>query len=213
MILGAAIGGATPNVPAWSDGFANYSVGGVLEAMLAPAGGFGKFVAVVLSFSLLGNITAAMYSISLNCQLLLPWLLRIPRGIYCIVYTAVVIPLSIFAARDFFASLENFIYVIAYWSAEFVAVVGMEHFVFRKGDCSSYDHSIWNVPGRLPSGLAAMGACILSFGLVVPCMSQAWYTGPLAETTGDIGFEVALVLSALLYLPLRWTEIRVRKQL
>jgi hypothetical protein len=50
----------------------------------------------------------------------------------------------------------------------------------------------------------------LSFGLVVPCMSQVWYTGPLAVTTGDIGFEVALVLAPILYLPLRWLELKYR---
>jgi hypothetical protein len=37
-------------------------------------------------------------------------------------------------------------------------------------------------------------------------MAQVWWTGPIAETTGDIGFEVAFVLSGLLYVPLRWAE-------
>ncbi|KAJ3579124.1 hypothetical protein NPX13_g1448 [Xylaria arbuscula] len=61
MILGAAIGGAIANVPAWEQGYATNSVGGVLAAMLQPVGGFGKFVVVVLSFSLLGNNAATMY--------------------------------------------------------------------------------------------------------------------------------------------------------
>ncbi|EXJ93804.1 NCS1 family nucleobase:cation symporter-1 [Capronia coronata CBS 617.96] len=213
MILGAAIGGAVPNVPSWSEGYDKYSAGGVLEAMLMPAGGFGKFVAVILSFSLLGNIAAAVYSVTLNCQLLMPFLVRVPRAAFAIVYTAVCIPLSIYAAKNFFASLENFIYVIAYWSADFVSVVGVEHFVFRKADCTTYDHAIWDVPSKLPSGIPAIGAICLSFGLIIPCMGQVWYTGPLAEKSGDIGFEVGLCLSAVLYIPFRWAEIRYRKQL
>ena len=61
----------------------------------------------------------------------------------------------------------------------------------------------------LPSGVAALGAGVLSFGLVVPCMAQVWWTGPIAESTGDIGFEVAFALSALLYVPLRLLERRI----
>lgn len=41
-------------------------------------------------------------------------------------------------------------------------------------------------------------------------MDQAWYTGPIARKTGDIGFEFALVVTALLYIPLRRLEKRWR---
>merc|ERR1712093_559385 len=105
------------------------------------------------------------------------------------------------------------IILIAYWSAAFTAIVITEHVVFRKQNCDTYDHAIWNSRKDLPTGIAALGAAILSFGLVIPCMSQVWYTGPLAETTGDIGFEVALVLSAILYVPMRMLEIKIRGRL
>lgn len=210
MVLGAAIGGATPNIESWTEGYDSYSVGGVLQAMLLPAGGFGRFVAVLLSLSVIGNLAATMYSITLNFQLLVPLFVRIPRNIFAIVYTCVAIPVSISAAKSFFDSLENFIYLIAYWSAAFVAVVGVEHFIFRKGDFERYDTEHWDQPSKLPSGIAAIVAMGLSFGLAVPCMSQVWYTGPIAETTGDIGFEVALVLAGLLYIPLRWLELKIR---
>lgn len=208
MILGAAIGGATRNIDSWAEGYDSYIVGGVLQAMLLPAGGFGRFVAVLLSLSVVGNLSAAMYSISLNFQLLLPFFVRVPRFIFSIIYVAVAIPVSIFAAKSFFSSLENFIFLIAYWSAAFVAVVGVEHFVFRNANCESYNPKNWDKADKLPTGVSAVVAMGLSFGLAVPCMSQVWYTGPLAETTGDIGFEVALVLSALLYVPIRWAELK-----
>ena len=89
MVLGAAIGGAIANVPTWEAGYATNSVGGVLAAMLLPIGRFGKFVVVVLSFSLLGNNAATMYSITLNLQLLVPQLLRVPRYVFSIVITAI----------------------------------------------------------------------------------------------------------------------------
>lgn len=115
MILGAAIGGAVPNVPAWQAGYDADSSGGVLEAMLQPAGGFGKFVTVVLSFSLIGNVGASMYTVTLNFQVLLPFLVRVPRVVWAAVTTAIVIPVSIKAATSFFDSLENFLGIISYW--------------------------------------------------------------------------------------------------
>ncbi|KAJ5917992.1 hypothetical protein N7454_010367 [Penicillium verhagenii] len=212
MVLGSAIGIAVRDggVSSWSAGNTEYSAGGVLEAMLQPAGGFGKFVSVILAFSLLGNLAAAMYSISLNFQLVIPIMARVPRLVYTIVYTAVAIPVSIYAANSFFDSLENFLYVIAYWSAAFVGVVATEHFAFRNADCNLYTAEDCGNSKKLPTGVAAIAAIGLSFGLIVPCMSQIWYTGPLAEKTGDLGFEIALLLSPLLYLPLRLIESRFR---
>lgn len=210
MVLGAAIGGAVPNNSNWAQAYDTGSVGGIFAAMLSPASGFGKFVTVVLAFSTLGNISASIYSITLNFQILLPILVRIPRAIFAIILIAVIIPVSIRAAASFFSSLENFISVISYWSAAYFSIVTIEHLIFRKGDCASYDHAIWNVGKSLPSGVAAISAAVLSFALVIPCMSQTWFVGPLGEKTGDIGFEVALVLSAILYLPFRIAEIRVR---
>lgn len=210
MILGAAIGAAVPNNPTWAEAYETGSVGGMFAAMLMPAGGFGKFLTVLLSLSTLGNIAASIYSITLNFQILAPVLSVIPRAFFSIVFIAIVIPVSMRAATSFFVSLHNFVGVIAYWAAAAVAVIVLEHLVFRKGRYESYDPALWNVRGKLPSGIAALGACALSFALVVPCMAQTWYVGPIAKTTGDIGFEVAFVLSGLLYLPLRAIEIRWR---
>jgi purine-cytosine permease-like protein len=210
MVLGAAIGGAVPNVPAWAAAYESYSAGGVLASMLTPAGGFGKFIVVILAFSVIGNIGISMYSIALNIQMFLTVLVKVPRSIFSIIVTAILIPVSIEAAKNFFVSLENFLGVISYWSASFVAIMMVEFAFFRKMDESTYDEAIWNVGSKLPPGIAAISAGICSFGLVVPCMAQIWYTGPIAETTGDIGFEVAFVLSAVLYAPFRTLEIRLR---
>ncbi|KAK3681202.1 hypothetical protein LTR37_020934 [Vermiconidia calcicola] len=150
-----------------------------------------------------------MYSVTLNFQLLVPWLAQVPRSFFAVVITAIVIPVAIFAAKNFFLNLENFIGIIEYWSAAFVAVVTLEHLWFRRAEFSSYDHETWDSPKRLPSGLAALGAVALSFALVIPCMSQVRYTGPIAVHTGDIGFEMAFVVTVLLYFPPRHLEIRL----
>jgi len=72
-----------------------------------------------------------------------------------------------------------------------------------------YDLDDWDAPRRLPSGIATLAAWIASFGLVIPCMSQVWFTGPIAKRTGDIGFEVAFGVSSVLYLLFRLLETRI----
>ncbi len=57
--------------------------------------------------------------------------------------------------------------------------------------------------------LAAVGACAVSLAIVVPCISQVWFTGPIAKRSGDLGFETGLVASVVLYVPLRCVEKRV----
>jgi len=66
-------------------------------------------------------------------------------------------------------------------------------------------------PGRLPLGVAAALAFFGSFGIIIPCMSQVWYVGPIARAgTGDIGIFVGFVSAAVLYLVFRAAELRWR---
>jgi NCS1 nucleoside transporter family len=214
MTLGAAMGGATPNMPDWQAGYDTNAASGVLAAMLHPAGGFGRFVTVVLGFSMLGNLAATMYSITLNLQMLVPWLFRVPRVVFSIVITGIVIGVAVEAAKSFFINLENFLGVIGYWSAAFIGIVLVEHLLFRRGSFIAYtkDGEAWDDPRQLPPGFAAMGAALLCLGLVVPGMAQIWYTGPIGETTGDIGFEVAFAVSAAAYVPLRGLERKMSRR-
>lgn len=208
MCLGAAIGGATPSIESWMAAFEQGSTGGVMLEMLRPAGGFGKFVAVIIAFSLLGNIAGTMYAITIQFQNLLPIFSKVPRYIFSIITTAIVIGAAIPISASLEESLENFLGVISYWGAVFVGIVSTEHLYFRK-KASNYDPAIWNVGSKLPVGAAAVASVFIPFGLIVPCMSETWYTGPIAKTTGDIGFEVGIVLCILCYIPLRTLERRL----
>ncbi|ROW09586.1 hypothetical protein VMCG_02537 [Cytospora schulzeri] len=213
LILGAAVGGAVPNVPGWSDAYDNLGIGGVMGQMLAPAGGFGKFILVLLALSVIGNIAISMYSVALNLQMLVPFFARVHRFLFIVATFAVMIPCSVKAAAAWEESLENFLALIGYWAGCFDAVLVEELVVFRRMDYGSYDHAVWNVARGLPTGLPALLASVVSFGLVVPGMAEEWYTGPIAKVTGDIGFEMAFVVTALAYFPLRWLEIRWRGRL
>ncbi|KAE9406856.1 hypothetical protein BT96DRAFT_954685 [Gymnopus androsaceus JB14] len=170
--LGAAVAAAASAVPAWEQDTTTPTVG---------------------VFPVAGNIAATFYSISLNIQLFIPILIVVPRYVFSIVATAIVLPIAIVGSHKFYDTLENFLGLIGYWCSAFIAVVLIEHWIFRKRQFSEYHLQNWNVPKRLPSGLAGIAAGVTSFGLVVPCMSQIWFTGPVADKTGDIGFEVALL--------------------
>ncbi|TWU72669.1 hypothetical protein ED733_002698 [Metarhizium rileyi] len=209
MSLGAAIAGALPNNPAWQQGNDAYGVGGVLAAMLSSIGGFGKFVVVLQTLSLLGNTCGSFYAVTLNFQALAPILFKVPRYVFAVITTAIIIPVAIYAYRDFFTSLNNFMSIISYWSAAFVGIVMTDHVVIRRCRFDTYDHMIWDKGSKLPLGVAAIASGVVAFGLVIPCMREEWYSGPIAEKTGDIGFEVAFALSALTYVPFRILEKRI----
>lgn len=181
--------------------------------MLAPAGGFGRFVLVMLALSVIGNVAISMYSVALNMQMLLPCFARAPRFVFILATMAIMIPMAIRAAEAWEESLTNFLAVIGYWAGCFDAVLITELVVFRRMDYATFDHAAWNVGSKLPPGLAAVGASLVSLALVVPGMAAPWYTGPIAKRTGDIGFEMAFVVTAVNYLPLRWLEIRWRGRL
>lgn len=137
------------------------------------------------------------------------------------------IPVAIVGATRFYATLVNVLSellgsssvhlppllilkgIIGYWSIAFAAIVLCEHFVFRQNDFAMYNVEDWNTPHRLPLGAAGALAFAGGCGIIVPSMSQVWYTGPIARAgTGDIGILTGFVVSGLLYLILRTFERR-----
>ncbi|KAF8991744.1 cytosine-purine permease, partial [Cyathus striatus] len=206
--FGAVVAASAPSVPSWAEGYTGGNVGGLLEAMLRPTGNFGKFLTVLLSLSVAPNITATFYSFSFDIQVFIPALVVVPRYVFSIIATAIVVPLAIAGAHRFYDAIVNFLGLLGYWTSPYVAIILIEHFIFRRADYSAYDISIWNAPRKLPSGLAAVGAGLAGFGVAVACMDQVWFQGPIAKTAGDIGFEVAFAVSAVVYPPLRALERR-----
>ena len=145
-------------------------------------------------------------------ETMLPFLTPFPRFIWPILATVIVLPLGIVGASYFYTTLTNFTSVLGYWAALYNAVILTEHIVIRRCRFETYDRSAWNDWRKLPPGFAPMAAAILTLGLLIPCVDQVWFSGPLAELSGDLGFEVGLVLCALLYVPLRLVEKHFAKR-
>ena len=208
LILGAAIGGAIPGNAAWQTSWDTYGIGGVLADMLSPAGNFAKFVLVLLALSVIGNMAMSMYSVALCLQMLVPQFTKVPRLVFVVITMAVMLPVAIWAARGWVVSLENFLSVIGYWAGCFDAVILVELIVFRRMNFETFHSKDWDNGRRLPPGLAALGASLISLGVVVPGMDLASYSGPIGIRIGDIGFEAAFVITGLSYVPLRFAEKR-----
>ncbi|KAH9974795.1 cytosine-purine permease [Lactifluus volemus] len=208
--LGAAAAISTSTDPDWETGFTDGNVGGLVDAMLSPVGKFRKFLMVLVSLSVTANNAPTLYSMCMCMQTLFPPLVVVPRYVISLFATVVVLTLAIVGQHKFYATLSDFLGILGYWAGAWFSAVTVEHLYFRKGDFSLYDLRYWNVPSELPLGAAALGASALSFALVIPSMNQVWYTGPIASKTGDIGFEFAIAVTALLYIPLRRLELRWR---
>ena len=118
--------------------------------------------------------------------------------------------MSLVGAHRFYETLNNFLAILGYQASMFGAVVLVEHFIFRRNDFSAYDYEAWNKPRKLLTGLAAIGACLVAVGVVVPAMEQVWWTGPIGRKTGDIGSELAFIVTALIYFVTRTVELRIR---
>ncbi|KAJ8502259.1 hypothetical protein ONZ51_g125 [Trametes cubensis] len=150
-MLGAAFAAAAPGVPSWEAGFdGGNNVGGLLQAVLKPSGGFGKFLTVLVALSVPSACAPTMYTFASSLMTIHVWFARVPRYVYTIISEAILIPVAIVGATHFYATFVDVLSVIGYWSTVFAAIVITEHLIFRKNDPARYDLSKWCKPRRTP---------------------------------------------------------------
>ncbi|KAH9928587.1 purine-cytosine permease [Amylocystis lapponica] len=207
-MLGAAFAASAPLYAPWEAGFAGGSnVGGLLAAVLAPAGRFGKFLTVLVALTIPSACAPTMYTFASSAMAVSPYFARVPRYVYALISTAILIPVAIVGAAHFYSTMTDVLNLIGYWSTVFAAVVLVEHVLFRRCSFAQYDAAAWDRPRRLPLGVAALLAFLCAFALVIPCMDQAWYVGPIARTgLGDIGIVMGFALVCVLYPVFRIVE-------
>lgn len=211
QILGAAIGGAIFAIPAWEATYQQSGLGGVIAMILVDRlGNFGKFILVVLGLGVIATVAREIYSLSFNIVIVLPALRRVPRVILAIFSTAVMVGVGIPASRSFVSSITAFLSIIGYYSGGSVTCYLIEYLWFRGADPEKLDPTIWDDGKALPSGLSAIVAMLASWAFIIPTMDQTWFTGPIAKSTGDLGFEFAIIVSAIIYIPLRTFEVKRR---
>jgi len=98
---------------------------------------------------------------------------------------------------------------MGYWVTPYSLIIFQEHLIFKRG---VYDLDGWNDMAVMPWGLAAFFSWGVSIIMAVMGMSQEWYVGPIGLAAGgapyraNIGFELSIGTSLLLYPPLRYLE-------
>ncbi|KAI0088274.1 permease for cytosine/purines, uracil, thiamine, allantoin-domain-containing protein [Irpex rosettiformis] len=203
-LIGAAFTAAAAYVPAWGAGLNSATnVGGLVAAVLQPIGGFGKFLLVLLALTTPSASAPTMYTVCTSFMTIAPVFARVPRFVFAIVSTAILIPVGIVGATRFYATFTQVLSFIGYWIAPFLGIVLTEHFLFRCASWKAYSPiEAWNDPRHpnLARGYAAIFTFGSSIGLIVVCMSQVWWTGPVARAgTGDIAMIVSFVYSVVVF--------------
>ncbi|TCD62689.1 hypothetical protein EIP91_006548 [Steccherinum ochraceum] len=208
--LGAVFAACAGNVVSWEAGFeGGNNVGGLIRAVLHRAGGFGDFLTVLLALSIPSACAPTMYTFGTSFMTIGSLFSKIPRYVYMIISEAILIPVAIIGAKRFYATFVDILSIIGYWSSVFAVIVVLEHFIFRRNTWSRYNVADWNKPDRLPVGLAAVMSFLCACGIIIPCMSQVWYTGPIAAAgSGDLGILTGSAVALLTYPAFRAMEKR-----
>ncbi|CCG81326.1 Purine-cytosine permease [Taphrina deformans PYCC 5710] len=212
-IVGLAAGTLTMNEAntIYSEAYESNSVGGLTGRILDRYHGGGKFCLVVLALSVIANNVPNNYSGALSAQAILPWFAKIPRYLWNILITLIILAVAIPAANHFALFFKNLLNVLAYWLAIYAVVLLEEHLLFRKG-FAGYDVRDWNNFARLPLGLGAIAALCAGVAGMVLGMYQVYWEGPIAhkigEFGGDVGFELSFAFAGLVYPLARTLELK-----
>ncbi|KAI0938478.1 hypothetical protein AcW1_001795 [Taiwanofungus camphoratus] len=88
-MLGAAFAASAAFDPVWATGFDNgNNVGGLIEAVLSPAGGFGKFLTVVVALSIPSACAPTMYTFASSFMSISYYFAKVPRYVFTIISEA-----------------------------------------------------------------------------------------------------------------------------
>lgn len=127
--------------------------------------------------------------------------LRLRRAISALGFGVLGFVLALFGLHDAGTKYENFLLIIAYWIAPWLAVVLIDQFL-RRGQ-----HTAALLFDRRHNPFAGWAAIVVGMAVSIPLFChQTEFVGVLAKhqpALGDITFEVGFVVTAMVYLLLR----------
>jgi purine-cytosine permease-like protein len=147
---------------AWNNQQGGSGSGALLvEAYSRPLGTFGKFRAVIAALGGIANTIPPTYSSGIDFQLLGRYFAKVPRVVWntvgVIIYTVCAL-----AGRNHHAEIfTNFLALMGYWVAIWVAILLEEFLIFRRASTADYDWESWNDRSKLPLGIAALMAFLV----------------------------------------------------
>lgn len=212
LILGAACATGIDYNPRWKELYSEYSVGGLLFAVLVEDSlhGFGQFLCVVLAMTTVANNVPNMYSVSLSAQSIWSKFALIPRVVWTLSANFVTLAICIPGYYHFDAIMENFMNLFAYYLGIYHALFVSEHFIHNKGTIEAYDFDQYRNKNAYPKGYASLFGFGCGIAGVVLGMNQTWYSGVIArrigEFGGDVGFELGFGFTCVGYNIARFIE-------
>ncbi len=147
--------------------------------------------------NVLNIYSGAMSFVAIGIKL--PLALR--RAIVALVFGAIGFVVALTGLHDAGARYTNFLLIIAYWIAPWLAVMFCDQFLYRRRSLSEEEGLLFNKQYSNWAGPVAM-----LVGVVVSVYlfsNQTEYIGPIpthVPAIGDITFEVGFVLTAVIYL-------------
>ena len=197
---------------AWHNEQGGSGSGALLVAAYSGVGSFGKFCAVIVALGGIANMIPPTYSSGVDFQILSHYFAQMPRVVWNTIGVIIYLACALAGRNNLAVIFTNFLALMGYWVAIWVAILLEEFFIFRKATTTNYNWDNWDQRRRLPVGIAAIVAFLIGWAGAILCMAQVWYIGPLAklvgEYGGDMGNYVGFGWAALVYPPLRWVEKR-----
>jgi len=200
-------------------GAASVTIGGSHSAgaaLASPTGAFtGHLPTAIADLTLLaialGAVAANVLNIYSGALSFVAMGIRLPlslrRAIVALVFGVIGFIVAVFGLHNAATTYDDFLLVISYWIAPWLAVVFIDQFLRRRLSAEQVEPLLFDTRHRVWAGpiamLAGMGISIWLFS------NQTEYTGLVpthVPAVGDITFESGFVLTALVYLLLRRAE-------
>jgi purine-cytosine permease-like protein len=192
FVVGAVIGEMTGVVVTWQEAYTK-STCSVLAEILQPTGLMLKLsCGVVLVIGAMLRTTRFLRSIVANLCDLNSRLKTVPAPIYPIIIIPICGLFAVLAKDHLVEVMVSIVSITGYLTSIWFAIFFVEYVLFNRcfGSCDE-----WLVQGdkrRYPFGLASSATFLLGCTVVVLCMTQTWYVGPLAHLSKHPGLDVSL---------------------
>jgi len=193
FVLGAGLGSAITTYQPWGDAY-DISQGALIVEAYAPLGGFGSFCSVIVALGLIANMIPPSYSSSVDFQVLGRWLNKVPRIVWNTVGVIIYAVCAIAGRTSLAAIFTNFLALMGYWVAIWIAITIEEHLFFRKWMRLGFNWEEWDDRNKLPLGIAAIIAFLIGWVGAILSMAQVWYIGPIARLVGEYGADVSITI-------------------
>lgn len=173
-VLGILVGSIAPNLTTM----------GLVQRAMGPLAAVGLLGAVV------GTLTANVVNIYTAATAVLTMGLKFHRLRATLLAGALGLILALLGARGFSANYEDFLLLISYWIAPWMAVLVVDYYLKPK-DASG--------------GIGGFWAFLIGVLCTVPFISQSLFEGPVARLLGggDVGYYVGFLTALFSYLLIR----------